>query len=102
MYFRGRFPTKARLAARIFISGLLCCLAALSPTDANTSDRRNLENDLRNIYEHKLLSLRQPCFGSKLKSDSSGTLVGKAVGGPWSTSGLLQVEKPVLTSERFD
>jgi len=96
------FRVRGQLTARNLISGLLCCLAALSPTNVTATDRRDLENDLRNIYEHKLLSLKQPCFGSKLKFDSSGALVGKAVAGPWSTSGLLQVEKLVFASERLE
>jgi hypothetical protein len=37
-----------------------------------------------------------------LQFDSSGAMVSKAVAGPWSTSGLLQVEKLVLTPERLE
>ena len=102
MSLRIKAAVKGQLTVKILISVLLCCLAALSSTDANAADRKDLENDLRNIYGHKLLSLRQPCFGSKLKFDSSGALVGKAVAGPWSTSGLLQVENLVLAPERLE
>jgi TonB family protein len=97
-----RVAVKRQLTGKTFISGLLCCIAALSFTDAKAADRQALENDLRNIYEHKLLSLRQPCLGSKLKFDSSGTMVSKAVTGPWSTSGLMQIENLALTPEHLE
>jgi TonB family protein len=74
----------------------------MSPTPVRAQDRTKLEKDLRTIYQDKLLSLRSPYFGSKLQFDSSGTLVGKAVEGPWSTCGLLHVEKLALAPDHLE
>lgn len=89
------------MATRI-ISGILCCLAAFFSTCANAADRNDLEKDLLRIYRHKLLSLKHPCIGAVVQFDSSGALVTNAVAGPWSTSGLLQVENLVLTPQRLE
>jgi len=60
---------------------------------ATSEDEENLENTLRNIYEQKLVSLRNPYFGKMLIFDSSGAPTNRVVAGPWSTCGLLQVQK---------
>ena len=60
---------------------------------ATSEDEKNLENTLRNIYEQKLVSLRNPYFGKMLIFDSSGVPTNRVVAGPWSTCGLLRVQK---------
>ncbi len=92
---------KRRFTVQQFIAGVCCCVAAMSSTQVRAQDRTNLEKDLRTTYQGKLLSLRNPYFGSKLQFDSSGTLVGKAVAGPWLTCGLLQVEELALAPDRL-
>jgi TonB family protein len=93
---RIRFPVEHLIAVFCF------CIAVISPAFVTAQDRKNLENDLQITYQHKLLSLRNPYFGSRLHFDSSGTLVGKAVAGPWSTCGLLQVEKLALAPDHLE
>ena len=93
---------KRRSTVKHLIAGVCCWFVAMSATQARGEDRKNLENDLRATYQNKLLSLRNPYFGSRLHFDSSGTLVGKAVAGPWSTSGLLQVEKLALAPDHLE
>jgi TonB family protein len=99
---RTRIPANRLLTGKHLIPGLLCCLAVIFSSDLRAEDRNNLENELRKVYEHKLLSLKNPYFGSKLKFDSSGTLIDAAVAGPWSTCGLLQVEKFILSPDRVE
>ena len=91
-----------RSTVKQFVLGLLCCLAVIFSPDVRGQDQKNLENDLRNVYEHKLLSLRNPYFGSKLKFDSAGKLISRAVVGPWSTCGMLQVEKLALDTGHLE
>jgi TonB family protein len=81
---------------KYLILGLLCCLA-ISCTDVRADARKELEEDLRKIYEHKLLSLRTPYAGNKLQFDSQGKLMDATDACPWSICGMLQVEKLVLT-----
>jgi hypothetical protein len=64
-----------------------------------TAGDEKLENDLRHIYEHQLLSLRNAYFGKTLSFDSSGTAIDHAIAGPWSTCGLLQAQKLRLTKD---
>lgn len=90
-----RTPVKRRLTLKHFIA-VFSCFAAVSSTDLRAEGRKNLENDLLRVFQHKLLSLRNPYFGTRLQFDSSGNLVSKAAAGPWSTCGLLQVEKLIL------
>jgi TonB family protein len=90
------------LQVKNLILGLLCCVAVILAGDAKADDPKRLQNDLRKMYEHKLLSLRNPYFGDKLEFDSSGTLIRQAVAGPWSTCGLLHVENLVITPHRLE
>ncbi len=60
---------------------------------ANTEHEKDTENTLRNIYEQKLVSLRNPYFGKTLIFDSAGAPTNHVVAGPWSTCGLLRVHK---------
>jgi TonB family protein len=82
-------------------SGLLCCLA-ISCTDVRADARKNLEEDLRKVYAHKLFSLRTPYAGNKLQFDSQGKLVDAADACPWSICGMLQVENLVLAPGRLE
>jgi TonB family protein len=86
---------------KYLISGLLCCLT-ISCIDVRADARKNLEEDLRKIYEHKLLSLRTPYAGNKLQFDSQGKLIGAANACPWSICGMLQVENLVLAPGRLE
>jgi len=56
-------------------------------------DEKNLENTFRHLYEGGLLSLRTPYFGKSLDFNSSGLPLSHLVAGPWSTCGLVQVQK---------
>ena len=86
---------------KYLVPGLLCCLA-ISCTYVSADTRKNLEDDLRKIYDHKLLSLRTPFAGNKLQFDSQGKLVDAANACPWSVCGMLQVDKLVLAQERLE
>jgi TonB family protein len=90
------------LTVKYFITVVFCCFAAVWPNDLRAEDRKNLEDDLRRAFQHKILSLRNPYFGPRLRFDSSGNLVGKADAGPWSTCGLLQVEKLALGPDHLE
>jgi TonB family protein len=68
---------------------------------ATASDEK-LENDLRHIYEHQLLSLRNASFGKTLSFDSSGKPTDHAIAGPWSTCGLLQAQKLRVTKDGIE
>jgi len=81
---------------------LVYCLAISSSLYAGAEDQKSLENDLRKTYEHQVLSLRAPQFGKKLEFDSSGVLISHAEAGPWSTCGLLQVEKLRLLPDHVE
>ena len=72
---------------------------AIVPSYGRAEDQKNVEVELRHIYEHKLLSLRNPYFGKALNFDSSGLPTQQLVAGPWSTCGLLQVEKLRITQD---
>ena len=61
-----------------------------------------LENNLRHIYEHQLLSLRNPYFGKTLSFDSSGRPTNHVVAGPWSTCGLLQAQRVRLRQDGIE
>jgi len=60
---------------------------------AEATEDRNLESAFRHLYGGSLLSLRTPYFGKTLEFNSSGLLLNNLVAGPWSTCGLLRVEK---------
>jgi hypothetical protein len=93
---------KKRFTVKQLIAGVCCCIAAISATLVRAQDRTKLEKDLRTTYQDKLLSLKNPYFGSKLQFDSSGTLVGKEVAGPWSTCGLVHVDKLILAPDHLE
>jgi TonB family protein len=84
------------------VSGLLCSLVVISHADARADVRKDLENELRKAYTHKLLSLASPYAGDRLRFDSQGGLLDPAVAGPWSTCGLLEVEKLALAPGRVE
>jgi TonB family protein len=86
---------------KYLVPGLLCCLA-ISCTYVSADARKNLEDDLRKIYDHKLLSLRTPFAGNKLQFDSQGKLIDTANSCPWSVCGMLQVEKLVLAQGHLE
>ena len=69
---------------------------------ASAEDRKSLEVQLRQIYEHKLLSLRNPSFGRTLSFDSSGIPMNHIAAGPWSTCGLLEVQKLRLSQNSVE
>lgn len=100
MYAPRRTQKKIAIRMKHLIPGLLCCLA-ISCTDVRADARKELEEDLRKIYEHKLLSLRTPYAGNKLQFDSQGKLIDAADACPWSICGMLQIEKPVLAPGRL-
>ena len=86
---------------KCLISSLLCCIL-ISSTDVTADTRKNLEDDLRKIYERKVLSLKLPYAANKLQFDAQGTLAGSAVACPWAICGMLQVEKVVLAQGRLE
>ena len=86
---------------KYLISSLLCCIL-ISSTDVTADTRKNLEDDLRKIYEHKVLSLKLPYAANKLQFDAQGALAGSAVACPWAICGMLQVEKVVLAQGRLE
>jgi TonB family protein len=90
------------LQIKYFVTVVLCCLATVWPTNVIAEDRKNVEDDLRRALQHNILSLRNPYFGRMLRFDSSGNLVGKADAGPWSTCGLLEVEKLKLAPDHLE
>jgi TonB family protein len=71
----------------------IAVLALAGAPNARAEDKKSLEAELRRIYEHKLLSLRNPFFGKTLSFDPSGVPMQQVVAGPWSTCGVLQVQK---------
>lgn len=86
---------------RCLISSLLCCIL-ISSTDVTADTRKDLEDDLRKIYERKVLSLKLPYAANKLQFDAQGTLAGSAVACPWAICGMLQVEKVVLAQGHLE
>ena len=92
-----------RISSRMkyLISSILCCIL-ISSTAVSADTRKNLEDDLRKIYEHNLLSLRSPYAANKLQFDERGTLAGSAAPCPWSICGMLQVEKVVLAQRYLE
>ena len=86
---------------KFLLPGFLCCLA-ISCADARADARKDLEGTLRRIYEHKFLSLKTPYAADMLQFDSQGKVVGAAVARPWSTCGMLQVEKLALAQGRVE
>lgn len=79
-------------------AAVLLCLTLFCPF-AKADEKKDLEHQLRTIYQNKLLSLRSPYFGSLLTFDSSGVLLNRQVAGPWSTCGLIQAKKIRLNSD---
>jgi len=77
-----------------FLAFLFACTSY-----SNSQDTKSIEADLRQNYEQKILSLRKPYFGKALRFDSTGNLTNQAMPGPWSTCGLLQVEKIKVNRE---
>jgi TonB family protein len=87
----------------LFIAtNLFCFLVLIFPRDVLADDQKSLRDDLRRIYVHKTLSFRKSYFGRNLQFDSSGNVIGNAVPGPWSTCGLLEVQKLELSSNRLE
>jgi TonB family protein len=93
---------KTCLTNKYFIAVVFCSLSATWSSNALAEDRRKIEGDLRRALQHRLLSLRNPSFGPKLIFDSSGNLVNKADAGPWSTCGLIEVEKISLRADHAE
>jgi TonB family protein len=77
-----------RIVAMIVLTFVTVCTSY-----AANENETNLESTLRNTYKQKLLSLRNPYFGKMLIFDSSGAPTNRVVAGPWSTCGLLRVQK---------
>jgi TonB family protein len=90
------------LSVKYLAIGIFCLAVATSASYAEAQDRNKLENDLKHTFEHNLFSLKTPYFGSKLQFDSLGNLIGNAVAGPWSTCGVLQVGKLVISSDHLE
>lgn len=90
------------MTIRYLTAAIFCLIAAISPSDVGAQAQRTLENDLKHAFEHKFLSLKTPYFGSRLQFDSSGHLVGSAATGPWSTCGVLQVDKLMVHSGHLE
>ncbi|HEV2401762.1 MAG TPA: energy transducer TonB [Candidatus Sulfotelmatobacter sp.] len=74
-------------------NNLLVLLFFISPAYLSTADANGIEAGLRQSYEQKLLSLRNPYCGKNLNFDSGGNVMNQAVAGPWSTCGLMQAQK---------
>jgi TonB family protein len=83
-----------RIVVLIFLSCSVVCTCY-----ASNKDEKDLEESLRDVYEQKLVSLRNPYFGKVLHFDSSGTPTNGVVAGPWSTCGLLRVQKLKVTND---
>lgn len=69
---------------------------------AQTPDTKTIEAELRQSYEQKLLSLRNPKFGKTLIFDPAGTLISQATAGPWSTCGLLRVRRVKVSRQEVE
>jgi TonB family protein len=80
-----------RAVQKVVISVLTFSFVCLPFAEA--TENKNLESTFRHLYEGSLLSLRTPYFGKTLEFNSSGLLLNHLVAGPWSTCGLLRVEK---------
>jgi TonB family protein len=87
---------------KCLILSLLSCLSLLTSFEARADDRANIESILQKTYEHQLMSLRTPHGGNKLEFDPAGKFVGSGNECPWSTCGMLQVEKISLNPERLE
>lgn len=74
----------------------LLCLLSVSTINVGADAAKSLEDDLKKVYELRMLSLKNPYGANKLRFDSQGTLAGSAAACPWSICGLLQVEKVAL------
>jgi hypothetical protein len=85
--------------AAIWIISIAVLAITVVPSYARAEDQKSLEAELRQAYEHKLLSLRTPYFGKTLSFDSNGVPIQQAAAGPWSTCGLLQVQKLRITQD---
>jgi TonB family protein len=84
-----------------YLISSLCCILIFS-TNVTADARKNLEDELRKIYEHSVVSLKTPDAANKLQFDAQGALAGSAVACPWSICGMLQVEKVVLAQGRLE
>ncbi len=80
---------------KYFLSSLLCIIS-VSSINVGADSGKNLEDDLKNVYEHRMLSLRNPNGANKLRFDAQDTVAGSVMVCPWSICGLLQVEKLAL------
>jgi hypothetical protein len=92
---------RACVARSFAVWAITCGLVSISPC-VFADDLHSLETALRNSYEHQLLSLKSPSSARTIEFDSSGRLVSKSRPGPWSTCGLLQVEKISLNVQRLE
>ena len=69
-------------------------LFLVPPAYAAASDQlREVETEFRKVYQNQFFSRKNPDSATTIKFDSSGKLTSKSVPGPWSTSGLMRVEK---------
>jgi len=79
---------------------IICLVLTLScGTKGNASDKNQIEKRLRESVEKKVLSLRVPSAADKLQFDSNGKPVGTLLPAPWTTGGLLQVNKISLSRD---
>jgi TonB family protein len=90
------------LKLRYVIATFLCCLLLFSTGRLAADDLNATESEFRKLYEHQLLSLKNPNSAKTIEFDSSRNLVSKAISGPWSTCGLLQVAKINVGSRRVE
>ena len=97
-----RSVTNFRLSHKSLVVTALFLLAHAWCLDLKAEDRKDIERDLRSALEHKILALKNPRFSSKLEFDSFGNPRGNAVAGPWSTCGLMEVEKVKLGPDRLE
>lgn len=88
------------IAVRIVAISVM--ILVVLPGYGRAENQKSLEAELRHAYEHKLLSLRNPYFGKTLSFDLSGLPTHQLVAGPWSTCGLLQVDKIRIAQDGVD
>jgi len=81
---------------------VLACVIWLPGSAVATDDLKDVETKVQTLYEHKLFSLKNPNSAKLLEFDSSGKLVSDPSPGPWSTCGLLRVEKISISSNHLE
>jgi TonB family protein len=90
------------MTLKLAISVLLGCVLVFPSRTFASDSSHDFEVEFRKTYEHQLFSLKNPDSAATIKFDSSGSQTSKALPGPWSTCGLLQVERVSLSSRQIE